>query len=257
MRDVLRVDRVDEWREVHHLVAFEAGQHDRQIVGRLGAEADGRPRLEMQVHVRLELDRAVDQPVACRHDDPPAAGLAAGGDRLVEGPPAVGGAVAHGAIVGDGKIAIRKRRRLDLGQDAGNGVPADGVGGNRRRINRQHAGANQSKNERKQTSHPHGRSPRNCDWSRRPFAADAADDHRWKLGRSEQQSLSRSSSAQICAICGETSARVAKNEPLVLQPRRTKVHQQSPFTLCCLQIVDRLRLVFRNELVDGFGLQDD
>ena len=50
--------RVDERREVHHLVAFEAGEDGGQVVGRIRAEADGGAFFEVQIDARLEMDRA-------------------------------------------------------------------------------------------------------------------------------------------------------------------------------------------------------
>ncbi len=83
----------------------------------------------MQIDVAFEMNRPLDEPVARGHDDASAAGLVASGDRRVERRPAVGLAVAHGAVLDDGKIAVGKRRRLDRRDDRRHRVPAGGVGG--------------------------------------------------------------------------------------------------------------------------------
>ena len=87
------------------------------------------PCCDVQIDVALEMDRPLHEPIARRHDDAAAAGLVAGGDRLVERRPAIGLAVADRAKFGDGEVALGKRGRLDLGEDRGDGIPTGDFGG--------------------------------------------------------------------------------------------------------------------------------
>ena len=87
------------------------------------AERDRRAVGQVEVDPAPEVDGAGEEP-AVRDEDAPAAGARAGGDSLAERGGAVARAVAHGAVVGHRKDAIREDRRQDPREDRVHLAPA-------------------------------------------------------------------------------------------------------------------------------------
>src|SRR3954453_10898885 len=112
-RDVGAAVRVDHRRVVTDLETFVPGLDDGQVVGRIGAEEQGRTFGDVELDPRPEMDRA-GVPGAGRYDDTAASGLAAGRDRPSDPRP---GVVLNRSVQGDRKVARRKGRGPDVAQD--------------------------------------------------------------------------------------------------------------------------------------------
>ena len=117
-RDVLLTEGVDHGRVVHAFDAFVAGEHER-IAGGVAAEHERGARVEVQVHVALEVDGAGHVGPGGHHDVAAACGVA-GRDRLLESGRVVGVTVAHGTVgrMRDDEARVREDWHHGVGQDA-------------------------------------------------------------------------------------------------------------------------------------------
>jgi hypothetical protein len=126
-RHIGLVDRVDERRVVVALDALPPGEDRRQERCGVRLEPDGRAGCHVQVHVGEQVDLAGAE-LAAGDQDPPSARGVAGRDGLPEGGGAVGGVVAHRAVVADVEAAVGEGRRHDPAEDDGHLVPRRGRG---------------------------------------------------------------------------------------------------------------------------------